>query len=134
MKSNNCIRVLADEIQIKQCKKDIEGAEEQIRQISRLFNLAGNEVRLKILFLLYQEKEMCPCDLSDVLEMKVPAISQHLRKLKDGGMVTDKKVGQTIFYSIVEENTRTILPLIAELTSLTKHNQVNEKNRFKIRQ
>jgi len=73
-----------------------------LRDIASVLNLAGNEVRLKIIFLLDQEREMCPCDLSDVLDMSVPAISQHLRKMKDGGIVKDRKVGQTIFYSIVE--------------------------------
>lgn len=125
MESNKCIRVFADENQIKQCKEDIAGIEEKVRQVAGLFSLAGNEVRLKILFLLYKEGKMCPCDLSDVLNMKVPAISQHLRKLKDGGVVRDKKVGQTIFYSIIGENTKAILPLITELA--------DPKNRDKVK-
>lgn len=123
MKSIKCIRILADENQIKQCKKAIAGIEGEIRQMASLFSLAGNEVRLKILFLLHKEGQMCPCDLSDVLSMKVPAISQHLRKLKDGRVIKDKKIGQTIFYSIVEENTQAILPLIAGLASLEKQEQ-----------
>lgn len=127
MKTNKCIRILADENQINQCKKDIARIEEEIRQKAGLYSLAGNEVRLKILLLLYQEGQMCPCDLSDVLSMKVPAISQHLRKLKDGRIIKDKKVGQTIFYSIVEENTQAILPLIAELASLAKQDKVKIK-------
>lgn len=120
MVSNNCIRVLADENQINQCKKDISRVEGELKPLANLFNLAGNEVRLKILFLIYKEKQMCPCDLSDVLSMKVPAISQHLRKLKDGGVIRDRKVGQTIFYSIVEENAHPIMGLIAGLASLEK--------------
>lgn len=59
---------------------------------------------------------MCTSDLSDVLEMTPPAISQHLRKLKDRGLIKDKKVGQTIFYSIVEESVQLILPLLKQLT------------------
>lgn len=127
MELNKCIRILADENQINQCKKDIAGIQGEVRQMAGLFSLAGNEVRLKILFLLYKEEEMCPCDISDVLDMKVPAISQHLRKLKDGGIIKDKKVGQTIFYSIVEEKTKAILPLIAELASLAKQDKVKIK-------
>lgn len=118
--TNNCIRVLADEGQINQCKKDISRVEGELKPLANLFSLAGNEVRLKILFLLYKEKQMCPCDLSDVLSMKVPAISQHLRKLKDVGIIRDKKVGQTIFYSIVEENVQPIMSLIADLASSVK--------------
>ena len=120
MKDRNCIRILADENQINQCKEDVAGVEVRLKQMAAALSLAGNAVRLKILFLLYKEEQMCPCDLSDVLEMTVPAISQHLRKLKDGGLVTDKKVGQTIFYSLVEENVELILPLLKELAVASK--------------
>jgi DNA-binding transcriptional ArsR family regulator len=43
---------------------------------------------------------MCVCDLSDVLGMKQSPISQHLRKLKDGGLLENKRDGMTIFYFI----------------------------------
>ena len=59
--------------------------------------------------------QMCPCDLSDVLGMNVSPISQHLRKLKDAEMVIDRKVGQTIFYSLNEEAVNPILPIIKSL-------------------
>ncbi|TDI67541.1 MAG: ArsR family transcriptional regulator [Bacteroidetes bacterium] len=119
-----CIRVLADVNQIKQCKEDLSRIENQTKSISKVLNLAGNEVRLKILFLLYQEGEMCPCDLSDILNMSVPAVSQHLRKLKDGGMVIDKKIGQTVFYSVIDENTLIVKPILKSLVSITKKEAV----------
>ena len=115
-----CIRVLADVNQIKQCKEDLSRIENQTKLSSKVLGLAGNEVRLKILFLLYQEGEMCPCDLSDILTMTVPAVSQHLRKLKDGGMVKDKKVGQTVFYSIMDDNTDIIMPILKNLNRINK--------------
>jgi len=49
--------------------------------------------------------------------MTVPAISQHLRKLKDAGLVETKKVGQTIFYSISESNTNILNPIFKLLES-----------------
>ncbi len=115
MKTNSCIRVLADVNQINQCKEDVKRINGAVKRISKALSLAGNEVRLKILFLLYKEREMCPCDLSDVLEMKVPAISQHLRKLKDADLIIDKKIGQTIFYSIIEEEAEIIIPFLKKL-------------------
>ncbi len=105
-----CIRVFADREQITACKEDIKNARKSIAGLAKLFNLAGNEVRLKILYLLYQEGEMCPCDLSDVLGMTIPAISQHLRKMKDGNLIVDNKVGQTIFYRINEEQGALLKP------------------------
>ncbi len=115
MKNNSCIRVLADVNQINQCKEDVKRINGSVKRISKDLSLAGNEVRLKILFLLYKEKEMCPCDLSDVLEMKVPAISQHLRKLKDANLVIDKKIGQTVFYSIIKEEAEILIPFLKKL-------------------
>ena len=114
--TKTCIRVYADEKQIKQCKQDIEKVGDAVNRIARALNLAGNEVRLKILFLLDKESKMCPCDLSDILGMTVPAISQHLRKLKDAGLVETNKVGQTIFYSISESNDLILNPILGLLT------------------
>ncbi len=118
---NICIRVLADVNQINQCRDDINRIASNLKQIASILDLAGNEVRLKILFLLYNEGEMCPCDLSDVLRMKVPAISQHLRKMKDGGMIRDKKIGQTIFYSVDEEKSSAVIPILRQLVKQNKN-------------
>ena len=122
--SNSCIRVLADPIQIKDCKESLIELESPLSTITKLFNLAGNGARLKILYLLYKEGEMCPCDLSDILEITVGGISQHLRKLKDGGIVKDKKVGQTVFYSLVNESSQIIKPVLANLIELNQEKTI----------
>ncbi|MGK7392875.1 MAG: ArsR/SmtB family transcription factor [Candidatus Cyclobacteriaceae bacterium M2_1C_046] len=108
---STCIRVFADAEQIRQCKNELENNKKAISSISNVLNLTGNEVRFKILFLLNKEKELCPCDISDILNMSVPAVSQHLRKLKDGGVVVSRKVGQTIFYSLHAAQTSVLDPL-----------------------
>jgi DNA-binding transcriptional ArsR family regulator len=84
-------------------------------KLSRTLALSGNEVRLKILYLLSEEGELCPCDLSDILGMSIPAISQHLRKMKDGNILISKRTGQTIFYSLAEKQKEIIEPIIGNL-------------------
>lgn len=108
--NQSCIRVFADQVQISECKKKIELNEKSFNQLGSLLTLAGNEVRLKILFLLEEEKELCPCDLSDILRMSIPAISQHLRKMKDGGLIETRRSGQTIFYSIKKVHLNLLQP------------------------
>tara|TARA_B100000508_G_C11417882_1_gene256764 strand:+ start:351 stop:725 length:375 start_codon:yes stop_codon:yes gene_type:complete len=100
MKETTCIRVFADAQQIKNCKTEIGKVETSIEMLSKALNLAGNEVRLKILYLLFSEERLCVCDLSDILSMSLPAISQHLRKLKDGNVIQNQRVAQTIYYSL----------------------------------
>lgn len=115
--SISCQRLLADEVQIQACRKTLVETSEDLNKLSKILNLAGNDVRLKILYLIKLEGELCPCDLSDILEMTVPAISQHLRKLKDGNIVGIRKVGQTIFYSINEEYNKYLQPIFSLITT-----------------
>ena len=112
---DKCIRLLADVDQINQCRINIKQKDGSFTQLASILDLAGNEVRLKILFLLEQENELCPCDLSDILNMTVPAISQHLRKLRDGNIIQSRKEGQTIFYSVKEDHIKVLRPFFKYL-------------------
>jgi DNA-binding transcriptional ArsR family regulator len=107
---NTCKRLLANVQQINSCRKRLSEVETTISKLGQILALSGNEVRLKILFLLNKENELCPCDLSDILQMSIPAVSQHLRKLKDGNIIQPRKEGQTIFYSINKTMLDTIRP------------------------
>ncbi len=121
MESNDtCIRVLADPNQIKDCKQILQANQVIFTGLSNILALAGNEVRLKILFLLEEEGELCPCDLADILSMSIPAISQHLRKMKDGGIIKARKVAQTIFYSIEPKHLELLKPLFSHITESSK--------------
>ena len=100
MENNVCIRLEADIEQINNCKITINKFDNSLKLLSDALNLAGNNVRLKILFLLSKEKKLCVCDLSDILSMKISAISQHLRKLKDKNLILPERQAQTIFYSL----------------------------------
>ncbi|WP_127125424.1 ArsR/SmtB family transcription factor [Pseudoflavitalea rhizosphaerae] len=120
MESNTCIRLYADQAQIEACKGKLKNAQKTFSSLSNVLALAGNEVRLKILYLLEEENELCPCDLSDILGMTIPAVSQHLRKLKDGGIVHTRKEGQTIYYSLTQENLKIVKPFFKHINKETE--------------
>lgn len=109
--NNTCIRVLADVNQIKECREKVKDVDESLSLLANAFSLVGNDVRIKILYLLQEEGQLCPCDLSDILGMNISPISQHLRKLKDSKIITSKKTGQTIFYSISPEYCEILKPV-----------------------
>ena len=98
-----CRKIAADPILIHNHRAKLINEQEVIRKLAGVFYLAGNEVRLKILYLLFQDEKMSVCDITNILEMKIPAVSQHLRKLKDLGVVKTRRRGQTIFYRVSEE-------------------------------
>ena len=110
MESIKCIRLYADEVQINECKKKLKVNADSLAQLGKVLELAANEARLKILYLLEEESELCPCDLSDILGISIPAVSQHLRKLKDRNIIESRREGQTIFYSLKEEHLKILKP------------------------
>lgn len=110
MDKNTCIRLNADQEQIKLCKEKLKANSNSLLSLSKVLELSGNEVRLKILYLLEEENELCPCDISDILGMSIPAVSQHLRKLKDGNIIETRRSGQTIYYSLKDEHFKILSP------------------------
>ena len=120
MDNNNCIRLFADEEQINACKSRLKIAQKPFNQLSHILALAGNDVRLKIVYLLEEEKELCPCDLADILGMTIPAVSQHLRKLKDGNLITSRREGQTIYYSLTDDNFKILKPFFKHINQQTE--------------
>ena len=120
MNNNTCIRLFADKEQIKSCKEKLKTLQKSFVSLSNILALAGNEVRLKIVYLLDEENELCPCDLADILGMSIPAVSQHLRKLKDGNIVETRKEGQTIYYSLTQENLKILKPFFKHINQQTQ--------------
>src|ERR1700730_12562763 len=74
----------------------------QLDEFAEFLNLVGNSTRLKIVFLLTEFKELCVCDLAQILDITVPAVSQQLAKLKAFGLLKSRRENQTIFYSIAD--------------------------------
>ena len=118
-----CIRQQADIKQIIRCKDRVSELNASFDYLSSGLELAGNNVRLRILFLLYEEKQLCVCDISDILEMSISAISQHLRKLKDRKLIETKREAQTIFYSLTKEYEKMLKPFFEILAQ----NEILEK-------
>ncbi|MFT4734752.1 MAG: DNA-binding transcriptional ArsR family regulator [Arcticibacterium sp.] len=100
MENNSCIRQQADIGQINRCKDTVSELNESFDYLANGLSLVGNSARLKILYLLFEEKRLCVCDLSDILGMNISAISQHLRKMKDRNLLETEREAQTIFYSL----------------------------------
>lgn len=118
-----CIRPDADKLLIDKCKKNLQKAETSFIRLSRVLSLAGDDVRMKMLYLLEEENELCVCDLADILEMTIPAVSQHLRKLKDGNILQTRRSKQTIYYSLKEEHLEIIKPLFEHISIINRKKQ-----------
>ncbi len=72
-------------------------------KLADLFQLIGNKTRCKILFVLDQ-KEMCVCDIANVLNMSKSAVSHQLAKLRQNNVVKCQKKGKEVYYSLDDEH------------------------------
>ncbi|MCZ8521889.1 MULTISPECIES: ArsR/SmtB family transcription factor [Paenibacillus] len=89
---------------------------QSIQQMAEVFKLLGDKSRLSILALL-KEKSLCVCEIVDLMELSQPNVSQHMRKLKDGGLVTEARKGQWIYYSLAIEDKPYLREVFEQLPS-----------------
>ncbi len=71
---------------------------------THILKLLGDKTRLSMVALMNPNNECCVCEFVEIFNMSQPAISQHLRKLRDVGLVKEKRSGQWIFYSLNTEH------------------------------
>lgn len=112
---NTCVRVCRDEHQISRCKERVKSIKNHVQEFTKILQLTGNAVRMNILILLEDEKRLCVCDLSEILNMTIPAVSQHLKKLKDADLLDTEREGNTIYYYINRSNKTVLDTLLANV-------------------
>lgn len=67
-----------------------------------LFKAMGEPTRLKIIRML-ATRELCVCELEEIMQISQPRISQHLKILKQSGLVNERKEGQRSICSLNRE-------------------------------
>ena len=82
--------------------------EEELFDLAELFKIFGDSTRIKILYVLF-ETEMCVCDIAQILNMTVSAISHQLRILKQARLVKFRKEGKSVFYSLADDHIKKII-------------------------
>ncbi len=69
-------------------------------EIIRLLDGVHDPNRIEIIFLLGKSKSMNVNEIAAHFHISRPAISHHLRVLKDAGIVQSKKIGQEVYYQL----------------------------------
>src|SRR5436190_18298797 len=72
-------------------------------QAATWFHALSDETRLEIVRML-SHGERCVCDLTGSLKAAQSRLSFHLKTLKDAGLLTDRKDGRWVYYSLNREN------------------------------
>jgi DNA-binding transcriptional ArsR family regulator len=89
--------------------------ESKAAEAAGLLKLLANENRLLILCRLALNGEMAVGDLVDAVDLSQSALSQHLAKMREEGLVTTRREAQTIFYRIADGNAKRLLMLLKDI-------------------
>jgi len=76
-------------------------------EMSEIFKVFGDPTRIKIIYALLI-KELCVCDIAEVLGMSQSSISHQLRVLKGARLVKFRKEGKVVYYSLDDEHVKEI--------------------------
>lgn len=89
--------------QVVEMMKEKTLADDVVYDLAELFKTMGDPTRIKILYAL-KERELCVCDLSELLDMSSSAVSHQLRVLRNNKLVKYRKEGRSVYYSLDDDH------------------------------
>ena len=82
--------------------------EEQFFMAADIFSMLCDSTRLRILWLLCHTEE-CVSDIATAVEMSSPAVSHHLKTLKQSGLITSRREGKEVLYKLASTKEATLV-------------------------
>ena len=77
--------------------------EATLRKMAEMFKVMSDPTRLTIINALMLS-EMCVCDIAALMEMTQPAISHHLKTLRQSQLIKYRREGKSVYYSLDDEH------------------------------
>ncbi|MDR0888135.1 MAG: metalloregulator ArsR/SmtB family transcription factor [Candidatus Methanoplasma sp.] len=87
--------------------------ENLVYDLSDLFKMLSDSTRLKILWAM-EGGEICVCGIAEVLGMSVSAVSHQLKTLKQSNLVSSRRDGKNIYYSLDDDHVNSLLKIALE--------------------
>ncbi len=81
--------------------------------VADIFKQLCDTTRIRIFWLLCHCEE-CVINISAMLEMSSPAVSHHLRPLKNSGLIVSRRVGKEVYYRAADTPQSQLLHLMIE--------------------
>ena len=103
--SCECEEIHSDVIEKRRVEMPEEGT---LYDLSDFFKILGDSTRISILFAIDGEP-MCVCDIAGLLGMTKSAVSHQLKILRQSDLVTYRKSGKNVYYSLADDHVRDII-------------------------
>ena len=105
----------------------------EIREARELLKSLADETRLRVLSLLDHEDEINVGEFCQVFDCSQTMISKHLMRLRLLGLVTDRREGANVYYTLIEINEPVYKTIVVSVTKSFENFSVFEEDleRFK---
>jgi DNA-binding transcriptional ArsR family regulator len=94
---------------------DLAALQEKAAEAARLLRLLANENRLLVLCHLAGEAEMTVGALAEAIGLSQSALSQHLARLREDGLVATRKAAQAVFYRLADPKAARLLGVLRDI-------------------
>ena len=102
---------------------EVQPSDKNFEIIAEAFKLISDSSRLKIFFLLCHSED-CVINIAATVEMSSPAVSHHLRLMKQSGLIDSHKVGKEVYYKLADtEEAKLLHTAVDELLQIKCPNQ-----------
>ncbi|MBP0031264.1 metalloregulator ArsR/SmtB family transcription factor [Roseofilum sp. Guam] len=108
-KSNDICQVRCVNVDLVDQANQALPSNDVLEEAQILFSALADRSRLKILYTLSSEEELCVCDVAALLDIKIATASHHLRKLRDLKILKYRNEGKLAYYSLKDERVAEIL-------------------------
>ncbi|MED4534306.1 metalloregulator ArsR/SmtB family transcription factor [Metabacillus fastidiosus] len=102
-----CEIVCHDEEKVTRVREQIE----EVNGVELLFKALADSTRIKIAYALTLEKELCVCDVANIIGSSTATASHHLRLLRNMGLAKYRKEGKLVFYSLEDEHVHQLVSI-----------------------
>lgn len=79
--------------------------------VSQLFKALSDDTRVKIVYALSTEEELCVCDVANIIGSSTATASHHLRLLRNMGLAKYRKEGKLVFYSLDDDHVKQLITI-----------------------
>ena len=107
--NDRCEIFCYDEEKVNRVQKSFDTVDFQSN--AQLFKALSDPNRLKVVYALAQEEEVCVCDIANILGSTMATASHHLRLLRNMGLAKQRKEGKLVFYSLDNDHIRDLIHL-----------------------
>lgn len=81
---------------------------EKLPMLAGIFKILGDETRIRLLWIL-MNGEKCVVDLAKAIGMSESAVSHQLKELRLAGLVSSKRDGKRVYYSLKNNSVRNVI-------------------------